>query len=109
MNIIDFTDKVNKLRELVEIQQMIAAVNGRYVFEFYAIDDADCTVTEIWKHKYVYLNIGGSGRYMIENSTGIIFGIQAYGKVNRRKQFGTLDTITDYNWGGYWTRERKAV
>lgn len=36
---------------------------------------------------------------MIEISTGIIYGIKAYGKVNKIRNFGTLDTVDKFYWG----------
>lgn len=51
--------------------------------------------------KYTKLNIGGSGKYMVENDTGNIFGIKAYGVIHRGHYYGTLDTINQYYWGDY--------
>jgi hypothetical protein len=51
--------------------------------------------------KYTRIDIGSSGRYMIDNNTGEIFGIKAYGVIHRGHYFGTLDTINDYFWGNY--------
>ncbi len=42
-----------------------------------------------------------SGRYMIENVTGCIFGIKGYGRVHKQHRYGTLDTAGDWHWGGY--------
>lgn len=50
--------------------------------------------------KYTKVDIGGSGCYMID-SDGNIFGIKAYGVIHRGHQFGTLNTIDDWNWGRY--------
>jgi hypothetical protein len=50
---------------------------------------------------YAKVDIGTSGRLMVEISTGIIFGIKAYGKVHRGHVYGTLDTIHDWFWGHY--------
>jgi hypothetical protein len=33
-----------------------------------------------------------SGRYMIENATGVIYGIKGYGRVDKRHRYGTLAT-----------------
>lgn len=52
--------------------------------------------------KYTKVDIGKSGRYMIDNATGEIYGIKAYGVINKRKRFGNLDTIDEYYWGDYW-------
>ena len=49
--------------------------------------------------KYIKVDMGGSGKYMIDQD-GNIYGIKAYGVINRGHHFGTLDTIAEYNWGG---------
>jgi hypothetical protein len=46
-----------------------------------------------------------SGKYMVDNETGIIYGIKAYGKVHKGHVYGTLDTIDAWDWGGYVGRE----
>lgn len=50
--------------------------------------------------KYVKVDIGYSGRYMIDQD-GQIWGIKAYGVINRLHCYGTLDTTEDYFWGEY--------
>jgi len=52
------------------------------------------------KRKYTYIEIGQSGKYMI-NKDGEIFGIKAYGVIHTGHFYGTLDTINDYYWGDY--------
>lgn len=42
-----------------------------------------------------------SGRYMIVNETGEIFGIKAYGVIHRGHAYGTLDTANEWYWGEY--------
>lgn len=51
--------------------------------------------------KYFRVDVGTSGRYMIERSTERIYGIKAYGVINKGHYYGTLDTIDDYFWGEY--------
>ncbi len=51
--------------------------------------------------KYTKVDVGGSGKYMIVNNTGEIFGIKAYGVIHRGHKFGTLDTINEFDWRGY--------
>jgi hypothetical protein len=53
--------------------------------------------------KYVKVNIGNSGKYMIDWD-GNIFGIKAYGVINKKKCYGTLDTINEWYWGDYTAR-----
>lgn len=52
--------------------------------------------------KYTKVDIGGSGRYMVNMDTGTIYGIKAYGQVHRGKVYGTVDTIGYWNWGEYY-------
>lgn len=64
------------------------------------------TVEVIPGPKYTKVNAGhGSGRYMVVNATGEIFGIKAYGVIHRGHAYGTLDTISAWDWSGYKARQ----
>ena len=52
--------------------------------------------------KFVRVNIGSSGRYMIDISDGTIYGIKGYGVVHYGHVYGTIDTINDWFWGEYY-------
>ena len=55
--------------------------------------------------KYANIDVGSSGKYMVELETGRIYGIKGYGVIHRGHYYGTLDTINDYNWGEYDARK----
>lgn len=57
---------------------------------------------------YTKIDIAGSGRYMVENATGFIFGIKGYGVIHRGHYYGTLDTRTEWFWGGYYPEHKTA-
>ena len=57
-------------------------------------------------NKYTKVDRGGSGFLMIENSTGMIFGIKAYGQIHRGHSFGTLDTIGQWDWSNFYPVKR---
>ena len=46
--------------------------------------------------KYTRLDVGTSGAWMLENATGDIFGIKAYGQINRAKCVGNISD-PDFN------------
>lgn len=50
-----------------------------------------------------------SGMLMVENATGNIYGIKGYGKVHKGHFYGTLDTVRDWYWGGYYPRPRRTT
>ncbi len=52
--------------------------------------------------KYTKVDVGTGGRYMVVNATGEIFGIKAYGVIHRSHRYGTLDTMAELHWGGYY-------
>lgn len=56
--------------------------------------------------KYTRVDFGGSGKYMVVNETGEIFGIKAYGVIHRGHQYGTLATIDAWDWSGYTARRK---
>lgn len=51
--------------------------------------------------KFARVDVGPSGKYMVDLASGEIFGIKAYGVVHRGHCFGTLATIQDWDWSGY--------
>jgi len=72
----------------------------------------NCKVKIVAGPKYTKVDIGSSGRYMVVNETGEIFGIKGYGVIHRGHRFGTLETIGDWDWSGYRAfrrQERKAA
>ena len=58
--------------------------------------------------KYTKVDVGRSGKFMVVNDTGEIFGIKGYGVIHRGKKYGTLDTVNDYYWGEYGPRKLAA-
>lgn len=59
--------------------------------------------------KYARVDVGTSGKYMVDLNTGEIFGIKAYGVIHRGHQFGTLDTIHQWDWSGYRAEPKETA
>lgn len=59
-------------------------------------------VTAKTGRRFVNVDIGTGGRYMVEILTGNIFGIKGYGQVHRGHFYGTLETTGEYFWGDYY-------
>lgn len=91
-------------RETTEAQQ-------RYQARYYPDSPYDGTVNYtahiIPGKKYIKMDVGGSGKYMIDGDK--IFGIKAYGVIHRGHQYGTLDTIDEWYWGEYTATPRGTV
>ena len=51
--------------------------------------------------KYTRIDVGSSGRYMI-NPEGKIYGIKAYGVPNLRYYYGTVDNPSPTLFNGRW-------
>lgn len=68
---------------------------------------ADCFVTIKPRRKYTLVDVGRSGKYMIDADENI-YGIKAYGVIHRGHQYGTLDTINEYYWGEYVAQKRRG-
>jgi len=59
-----------------------------------------CKVSIKEGKKYTKIDMGGSGKYMIDTE-GNIFGIKAYGVIHKGHIYGNLDTLAEYYWGDY--------
>jgi hypothetical protein len=64
------------------------------------------TVQVIPGPKYTKVDIGSRGAFMVENATGVIYGIKGYGKVHKGHVYGTLETVADWYWGDFYPERR---
>ncbi len=96
-----YEDKLEQFRELFENHS-----NDRRGRLYPNLDAEDVEVETGYKFDKVYVNNGVQrlGRYMVESRTGDIWGIKSWTQVNKRRWFGTLDTITQYDWSDYNAR-----
>ena len=51
--------------------------------------------------KYINVDVGSSGVYMVTKEEGDIFSIKGYGDIHRGHHFGTLETVNGWYWGAY--------
>ncbi len=59
-----------------------------------------CKVSIVPGNKYVKVDVGSSGKYMVD-ADGNIWGIKGYGVIHRGHQYGTLDTVDSFDWAHY--------
>ncbi len=89
-------EKIKRFAELLEKEQLAELIKRGY---FKGNENA-AKVSIIPGKKYVKVDVGKSGKYMVDPE-GNIWGIKAYGVIHRGHQYGNLDTINDWYWGGY--------
>ena len=94
----NFDEKLTRFAQLFESDRISALSPESLKFDF---NIKNCKVSTHPGKKYTKVDCNGSGVYMVDNATGEIYGIKAYGVPHKRQRFGTLDTIYDYDWGGY--------
>ena len=95
-------EKIKELAEIIEKQQ-IERLHYRNLACQANIDSCKTSIKE--GKKYIKIDVGTSGKYMIDRE-GHIFGIKGYGVINKKKYYGTLDTISNYFWGNYRAEKR---
>lgn len=94
----DFMDKVEALARLIE-QEQIERLKQMNMDCQANIDN--CKVYIKPGKKYIKVNLGHSGRFMVDMQ-GNIYGIKAYGQIHKGHWYGTLETIHEYRWGDYY-------
>ena len=102
-----YEEKLERLRALMERETA-----ERYAIEYPLLQPDSVRVIRGRKWTRVDRCQGAnstlsSGVYMVDR-VGNIYGIRAYGVPDPRRQFGTLDTVGAYSWGGY-AAHRKEV
>lgn len=93
--------KIEAFRAMLETQQRAELLRGGMPASLLDAHGEIYRAQVVPGKKYTKVDFGRSGKYMIVNDTGEIFGIKAYGVIHRGHRFGTLDTINDWNWSGY--------
>lgn len=87
-------EALEAFRTLVEEHQRIQHERNGYNFSPPAV-----TVTR--GRRWHKVDVGDSGKYVVEATTGEILGIKGYGVPHHGHRYGTLETIDRYDWGGY--------
>lgn len=90
--------KIESFAELLEQQQIERLYGHNLACEANIIN---AKVTTKQGKKYIKVDVGPSGKYMVEISTEKIYGIKAYGVIHRGHYYGTLDEIAQWYWGDY--------
>lgn len=102
------TDTLNQAHTNREEQiKAFACLLEKQQIERLKVEHCDCEcniqnsrVTVKEGKKYTRVDVGTSGKYMIDLE-GNIFGIKAYGVIHTGHYYGTLNTVNDYYWGGF--------
>lgn len=63
--------------------------------------DNSCRTSVKIGKRWARVDVGTSGKYMVDVATGEIVGIKAYGVPHPGHRYGTLDSIYDWDWSGY--------
>jgi hypothetical protein len=92
-------EKIEKLAKIIENQQIQVLKERNSYCE---ANLSNKKVKIVSGRKYTKIDVGNSGFIMIENSSGNIFGIKAYGVVHKGHSYGNLDTINNYFWGNFY-------
>jgi len=50
---------------------------------------------------YVQTDVQKIGRYMVDRNSWTIYGVKSWAQINPRRTYGTLDTISQYDWSGH--------
>jgi len=90
-------EKIKQFAEILERQQIERLQKTGLGCEANIIN---CKVSIKQGKKYVKVDVGRSGKYMIDDNEDI-YGIKAYGVINKKHHYGNLDSINNYYWGDY--------
>jgi hypothetical protein len=101
-NLGPLADKIEAFATMVEVEQFARLASEGMTLE---VHRPNYTVRIRPGAKYIKVDVGFSGKYMVEISTGNIFGIKAYGQIHRGHAYGNLDTIAAWDWSGYVGRK----
>lgn len=95
-----YEEKIETLRAKIETQYRAEFQRKYRNLAGTDYETRETSVKATYGKKYVRLDVGTSGKYMVDPE-GNIWGIKGYGVVHHGHWYGTLDTIDQYDWSGY--------
>lgn len=98
----NITKKLNAFAALITEHRRAYMTRNNY--GDYQFNSIAKTAIHIGK-KYARVDVGESGKYMVNLTTEEIVGIKAYGVPHLGHHYGTLDTIQEWNWSEYDARK----
>ncbi len=105
-----FAEKIERFRATVEAEQLAEMQRAYPALVSNDEGRASCCGTIAKPGRaYTRVDVGRSGKYMVDNATGEIFGVKAYGVIHRGHRFGTLNTVAEWWWGGYQAIRRQST
>lgn len=93
----NFQAKVDAFAALLHEQQLAELSKKKLTFNGW---EKHADVGVHYAKKYVRVDVGNSGKYLVDVD-GNIWGIKSYGVIHRGHQYGTLDTIHEWDWSYY--------
>ncbi len=90
-------EQLQHFAELIETETL-AVLRRQYSYEGL---EKSAKVKIVPGRKYIKVDVGDSGKYMIEVDTGDIYGIKAYGVIHRGHKYGNIATVDSWQWGHY--------
>lgn len=99
-----YEEKLNAFAALVQKEQLLQLLRSNYSYEG---NERDCRVELKTGRQYAKIDVGSSGKYMVDKN-GNIFGIKAYGVVHKEHKYGTLDTTGEYYWGKHKAEKKET-
>lgn len=94
--------KIAEFATALESAQLASLVRGNVNCE---ANQRNCKVTTHEGKKYWRVDVGSSGKYMVDKTTEEILFIKGYGVPHKGHRFGTLDTIAEWDWSHYMARK----
>ena len=80
VKVFEFVDELNKL-QAAELKRQ-GYTNNCFFNEDGSLTEYQSYKAKITGKKYFHVNVGGSGKYLVDKTTGEIWGIKAYGVRN---------------------------
>lgn len=99
----DYDVKLARFAEVLQSERRTAISDA---YPWVDVNGPAYLVTVKHGRKFDRVDLGDSGKYMVERETGAIFGIKSYGVVHRGYRYGTLNTVDEWDWGGYAAERR---
>lgn len=97
---VEYTEKLEKFRALVQSEDVGCVNHG---------DTVEVETGRKFDKVYIKTSAQKMARYMVDRNSWEIFGVKSWAQINPRRWYGSLDTVTEYEWSSYYGKPKAGT
>lgn len=97
---VEYVEKLEQFRAAFETADVGCVQHG---------DKVEIETGRKFDKVYIRTKVQKLGRYMVDRNSWVIYGIKSWAQINPRREYGTLDTIDQFDWSHFYGQPKAGT